>query len=316
MIAKRWAGFLMLAATAGLLYYYALKVAVSENPFVAIAIGIAALFLLYGFYLERGAVTAPWKGPLFPTKDLYLFLSVFVGGVVSYWLNVSMGLGAVVAAALVGVLAGVLMPAYAVPLYCGGFVGMASPKVLDSAQLLLAAAVAGAIYVLAQDVFNGFGGKLGTIACAGCILSATFSGKALLTGSVPSGDVATRIIITSVIAAVAAYLVNVKMGKGAVMGSAIVGLVGGLVLPALVPEIGGTLATACICASFAGMSSKARISNEVLMALAGVVVGLVFVYSSPYLGGAGGKLGTTAFGSVIAINAMHKVAGKMGGNKA
>ena len=31
MIAKRWAGFLMLAATAGLLYYYALKVAVSET---------------------------------------------------------------------------------------------------------------------------------------------------------------------------------------------------------------------------------------------------------------------------------------------
>ena len=315
MIAKRSAGFLLLAATAGLLYYYAFTVAVSENPFIAVVIGVAALFLLYGFYLERGAVSAPWKRPVFPTKDLYLFLSVFVGGAVSYWLNVNMGLGAVVAAALVGVLAGVLMPAYAVPLYCGGFVGMASPKVLDSTQLLLAAAIAGVIYVLAQDVFNGFGGKLGTIACAGCMLSALCCGKALLTGQVPSGDVSTKIVVTSVIAAVVAYLVNVKMGKGAVMGSAIVGLVGGLVLPALFPEVGATLATVCICGSFAGMSSKARIANEALMVVAGGIVGLVFVYSSPYLGGAGGKLGTTAFGAVIAVNALHKATGKLDGNK-
>lgn len=218
VIAKRWAGFFALTATVGLLYYYAFKVAMSENPLVAVLIGAAALFLLYGLYLERGAVTVAWQGPLFPTKDLYLFLTVFVGGVVSYWLNVSMGLGAVVASALVGVLAAALLPAYAVPLYCGGFVGMASPKVLGSAGLVLAAAVAGAIYVLAQDVFNGFGGKLGTIACAGCILSASCCGNALLTGSVPSGDVAARIIITSVIAAVTSYLVNVRMEKARLWG--------------------------------------------------------------------------------------------------
>lgn len=311
MIAKRSAGFILLAATVGMLYYYAVKVALGQSPLFAVPLGIAALCLLYGFYLERGALTAPWNGPLFPTKDLYLFLSVFSGGVVSYWLNVGIGLGAVVAAALVGVLAGTLLPAYAVPLYCGSFVGMASPKVLTAGHVVLASAIAGAIYVLAQDVFNGFGGKLGTIACAGCVLTAAFSGKALLTGTVPPADVASRIIITSVIAAVAAYLVNVRLGKGAVMGSAIVGLVGGLVLPALIPDIGATLATVCICASFAGMSSKARIPNEALMALAGVLVGLVFVYSSPYMGGAGGKLGTTAFGSVIAVNALQKASAKL-----
>ncbi len=137
----------------------------------------------------------------------------------------------------------------------------------------------------------------------------------LLTGSVPGWDVGFRMIITSVVAAVLAYYVNVRMGKGAVLGSALVGLAGGLVLPALFPEIGGSLATVCIAASFAGMSSKARIPNELLMAVAGVIVGLVFMFSSPCLGGAGGKLGTTAFGSVIAVNAAYKLAQRIGGQK-
>jgi uncharacterized membrane protein HdeD (DUF308 family) len=125
-----------------------------------------------------------------------------------------------------------------------------------------------------------------------------------------------QIILTSVIASVVTYLVNVKLGKGGVIASGLVGLVGGLVLPVAFPAVGATLATVCICASFAGMSSKARIANEALMAVAGVLVGLVFMYSSPYLGGAGGKLGTTAFGSVIAVNAVVKALQGLSGKKA
>ena len=37
------------------------------------------------------------------------------------------------------------------------------------------------------------------------------------------------------------------------------------------------------------------------MLAAGIICGFVFIYSSPHLGGAGGKLGTIAFGSVIAL---------------
>lgn len=315
MTAKRSAGFLLLAATCGLLYFYSLKEAFTGGAVLTAILAAASAALLYGFYLETPIIKAPSQGHVFPAKDLSLFLAVVVGALISFWLNINMGLGAVVAAALVGVVAQVVAPAYAVPLYCGSFVGMASPRVLDSAQFALAAAIAGIIYVLAQDVFNGFGGKLGTIACAGCCLGAVFSRKTFLSSGIPGWDVGQKIILTSVIAAVVAYYINVRMGKGAVFGSAIVGLVGGLVLPSLFPEVGGTLATVCICASFAGMSSKARISNEGLMAVAGVIAGLVFMFSSPHLGGAGGKLGTTAFGSVIAVSAAHKFFQKLSPRK-
>lgn len=318
MIIKRYAGLAILAVTCWLLYGLSLSAAATLGAFVpAVVIGLALAGLLYGVYLERGeALKAPVAGPVFPVKDLYLFVSVVAGAVASYWFSVSMKLGAVIGAALVGLLAGVLIPAYAVPIYCGAFAGMASPKVLGNTELLLAAVVAGIVYVLAQDVFNGFGGKLGTIACTGCILSAKFYGKALLSSQVPGWDVGQQILITSVIAAVVTYIVNVKLGKGAVIASALVGLAGGLILPAVFAETGATLATVCICASFAGMASKGRISNEGLMAAAGVLVGLVYIYSSPYLGGAGGKLGTTAFGSVIAVSAWAKIARGLGGKKA
>jgi hypothetical protein len=306
LTAKRSAGFLVLAATCVLLFYYAFSEALSSGAALIIVLGIALLTLLVGLFHETKTITAASSGPVFPANDLYIFASVVVGSLVSYWLSVNMGLGSIVAAALVGVVGGTLLPAYGAPLYCGAFVGMASPKVLDDTQLLIAGVIAGIIYVLAQDVLNGFGGKFGTIACAGCIVAAQCFSKPLLSSAIPTWDVGKKIILTSVIAAVVTYLINVRMGKGGVLASGIVGLVGGLILPVLFPQIGGTLATVCICASFAGMSAKTRISNEILMAVVGVLVGLVFMYSSPHLGGAGGKLGTTAFGSVIVVSTIHR----------
>jgi len=73
------------------------------------------------------------------------------------------------------------------------------------------------------------------------------------------------------------------------------------VLPALFPEIGGSLAVMAICASFVGMSAATHFPNVVPMAIAGLFLALIFIYSSPYLGGAGGKLGTMAFGAGLSV---------------
>ena len=52
MTAKRSAGFLFLAATCGLLFYYAMSVALGASAIVpAIIIGVALFALAYGFYL-------------------------------------------------------------------------------------------------------------------------------------------------------------------------------------------------------------------------------------------------------------------------
>lgn len=315
MTAKRTAGFWGLAATCSLLYYYTLKASIQTSVPVAVILGAVFLSLFYGFYLEWPITLGKWEGPVFARKDLNLFIAVFVGALVSYRLSDGVGLGAILASSLVGLVAGLLLPAYGVPIYCGSFVGMVSPMVLNQTEIVLAAALAGILYVLAQDVFNGFGGKLGTIACAGCVLSCAILRHPLLSASIPTWDVGLPILVTSVVASVAAYCVNVRLKRGPVLGSALVALVGGLLFARLFREAGATLATVCMCASFAGMSSKDRIPNEFLMAVAGIIVGLAFMFSSPYMGGAGGKLGTIAFGSVIAVHAAYKLVSRVSGQK-
>ncbi len=49
-----------------------------------------------------------------------------------------------------------------------------------------------------------------------------------------------------------------------------------------------------------------RVKNEVYMIIAALICALVFIYSAPYLGGAGGKLGTIAFGSVISVFGLYQ----------
>jgi hypothetical protein len=55
------------------------------------------------------------------------------------------------------------------------------------------------------------------------------------------------------------------------------------------------------------MSSKERIPNEFYMILTGIICAITFVYTFSYLGGAGGKLGTIAFGSVIVVSLLQRV---------
>ena len=63
------------------------------------------------------------------------------------------------------------------------------------------------------------------------------------------------ILATTVVAGMTSYLVSNILKRGSVIGSAIVTLVSGLMLPYFFPNMGGLLATAAACASYAGMIS-------------------------------------------------------------
>ena len=165
--------------------------------------------------------------------------------------------------------------------------------------------------ILHLDSFNGFGGKLGTTAFIGCVLAATFTGQDFLAGTIPQGLLASQILIYGVIGAVLTFVLNVRLNNSAVISSGIVGLLAAVVLPIIHPANGAILSVMAYCASFAGMSAKTRISNEVQMMLAGMIAGLIFIYTSPFLGGAGGKLGTTAFTSVITVNGLAVIYEKL-----
>jgi hypothetical protein len=272
--------------------------------------GIVATFALVGalweILRESRRVPCVQFSEVLSLQSLITAGSVLGGALISYRLSVDVGLGAVTAAALVALVAALVVPDYAVSMYCGSFVGMTSARLLISHwDVAIAGGVAAVLYVLTSCAYPGFGGKLGTIAFTGSVFTGLGLDREFLITEIPEQPVILLIIVCAVVATAITYWLNVVLGHGPVMASGIVGIAAGLILPAVYPEIGGTLAVMAMCASFAGMSSRAHFPRWTMMLGVGLITGLIFVNSMPLLGGAGGKLGTIAFGSVLAVRGYY-----------
>ncbi len=238
----------------------------------------------------------------FSKNDAYNFSAVVLGAVATFYISTALNLGPVAAAGLTGITASVIFPRQDVPAYCGAFVGMSCPLAFGCYPCLLTgAAIAGALYVASKNTLNGFGGKLGTIALFGAVSALFIMGRTGEPGVIPALNIRLYIIAYSVFAAIITFVISIRLRKGPVFASSLTGLMGGLLLPAIYPEFGGTLGVIVICASFAGMSSPERITTNFQMIIAGALSGLFFIYTLSHFPGAGGKLGTIAFMSCIAV---------------
>lgn len=312
---QRWipfTGFIILSITVTILLG-ATVFAGFKTQWIA---GIVSLIVLAGALItiisegKRILADKMFNDELPLIKHVYEFIGVVIGGVLACIVCRDFKLGAVVGASLVGIVAYFVVPKYAVPVYCGAFVGMTSNALLFTrSEVAIASVIAGIIFVLSSYVFGGFGGKLGTIAFISTIITSLILGREFIVAPIFETKTILLIILVALIATPLTYYFNVIRGHGAVLASAFVGLLGGLILP-IIPEVGGTLAVVAICASFAGMSNKARCPHIWMMVVAGLFIGIIFVYSTPIFGGAGGKLGTIAFGSVMAIYGFMSLFGK------
>ena len=283
------------AATAGL----AFETGGGPDPLAgAVALAVAVTSLGYTAATEtRDALRADGFGVT--RTDVGNATAVAVGAPLTFLLSVRVGVGPVVASALVGLCAHLLTETYGAPAYCGSFVGMATPAAdADLGSVVAAGLVAAGVFVVAKRAFDGFGGKLGTTAFVGCLSVAAFGGLAPGTGAVPGPAVAAGLVGTAALAALATFLLSVRLDHGPVVGSAVVGLVAGLVCPPLFAA-GDAVAAVAFCASFAGMATPERIPGPGAMLLAGGVAGTAFVGATPYFVGFGGKLGTIAFAACL-----------------
>ena len=306
-------GFLVLSIMVLLLYCFT-----AYHTLLVKKIGIiAAIFIIAG--LVRGTIfegkqlwQADTRENLFTIDSVKILAAVMAGAIIAFILKVELGLGAVVAAGLTALIVSLIVPSYGVPVYCGAFIGMTSARLfIGYSDLVLASAIAGTIYIFTQRSFVGFGGKLGTIAFTGTFITGFGLKREFLITSFPEPGLLIPIILCAILSTAFTYYLSITRSHGAVVASGAVGLIGGLVLPNLYPgEIGSTLAVMAICASFAGMSSADRISSWWAVILMGLLTGVIYFFSMPLAGGAGGKLGTIAFGAAISAHAWSTIFSK------
>lgn len=115
------------------------------------------------------------------------------------------------------------------------------------------------------------------------------------------------VLMISVAGGMATYFVNNILKRGAVIASAIITLVSGLMLPYFFPQMGSTLVTAAACSSYAGMISVENALNVWEMAIISLITGILYIAASSAYVGIGGRLGTIAAISCFAWLGFKKV---------
>ena len=260
------------------------------------------------FMIQTRSSEHPKYSRAFSREMLLTIFALGAANWLTFVLNHSAGMGAVVASAVVGLAGGILFPKYGAAIYCGSFVGMSSTAILPGAfALLISSLIAGGVFVMSEHTLNGIGGKLGTIAFIGSVITGLAFQIPFSSSPLPRFDVAWYVVILCVLAALLTWALGNHLGLGAVVASALVGLAGGLILPRIFPAHGELLAVAVFCASFTGMSSSERFS-AVMMMIAGLLTGIIFFLSLSVFGGAGGKLGMIAFSASLATLGYQQMA--------
>jgi len=104
-----------------------------------------------------------------------------IGSICSFVLNHHYGLGPVIGAAIVGLISSFIphfnkrshyLSQLPPALYCGAFVGMSSTRVAQDFTFVLTAGVFTAVLlIVSKSLFQGIGGKLGTLAFLGVVLT-------------------------------------------------------------------------------------------------------------------------------------------------
>lgn len=117
------------------------------------------------------------------------------------------------------------------------------------------------------------------------------------------------LLFVAVVAGMTTYIVSNHLNRGTVIGSAIVTLIAGLMLPYFFPSLGEQMALVAACASYAGMISIENALNLFEMAIISLLAGILYLAASSAYVGIGGKLGVMAAISCFAWLGFKKVFG-------
>lgn len=103
------------------------------------------------------------------------------------------------------------------------------------------------------------------------------------------------------LAGILTYFVSVGLHFGPVIASAGVGFIASYLTVFKSPLL-KSLPVPIYCGTFVGMCSGFLAEDYFFVAYAGLVAGLIYIFTRDALNGVGGKLGTIAFGGVVVVS--------------
>lgn len=261
---------------------------------------LAGLFLLTGFLFcvhvvkEGKRISRALKThTLYLTKeDAHILLAVVAGASITFLLNHSADIDAVLASSMIGLASAWTIRKYSVPIYCGTFIGMACNQIFSNPLYIgLASLISGILFVISRHVFDGWGGRAGFIAFVGTYFTSLLIGEPLRVVEPLNTRMYIYVFVFAMIACLSTFAIQSMEQMDAVSASALIGLT----MAILYPEASHVIVLSAFCGSFAGMTSKDHFTHKSDIVIASLLTAFLFVIAFSMFDGAGGKLGALAF---------------------
>lgn len=272
---------------------------------LAIILFVVSLFFLTHILVQAQQIRAKWKiySMKFDKDDKYILLSVIVGAYLTFTLNHTLGMGGVLASSLIGLGAATTVRKYAVPVYCGSFIGMACNLIFSNPLAIgLAALISGMLFILSEPLFDGYGGKCGFMAFVGTYTVSLFTPERLRVINPLEPRLYLYVFLITIIAGISTYALQSTEKMDAVSASALIGLIVSL----LYPDPSHVIVISAFCASFTGMTSKEHFDKKIDIVLATLITALLYVAAFSLFDGSGGKLGALAFMATVSTGGIKQ----------
>lgn len=289
----------------GILLLLSLAVAIPHSLAGSLLILILLAGYVLGFTRKGMQHSLPPLRHIVSVSSAIHFFLMTIAAFTTHTLSFYLDLGPLTASAFLAVVSAAILPKYSAVIFCGAFVGTVEPVLLPTLPMLvLATLFATLLFQGSSNLYTGLGGKLGTIAFCSCLLLSLYSPSFYTNASLPGLPTGLLILLCTIKGAIFTYCLHVRCKQGPIMAAGLIGLSGGLILPALFSASGPLMASSLYLGAFVGMTSPHRLQGETQIGLAAIVAGTLFIFSQPYLGGLGGKLGTLAFASVFSLETL------------
>ena len=284
---KKWIGFLLVTIFTA---YAMTTIVITNNNLISYLLALVYIAGVIGSYIFV-------KNEEIKETRIFDLNIIFVvlGTLLTYEIS-SFGVSIVVSSALIGLIGHFIFNKYSIAIYTGSFAGMSSHLLFNRLEIFLIAIITALVYQIVKTAFNGYGGRLGTIAfIATSFVSVVFSKESLIAHQ--SYEI-WLIFLLSIGGTLITWILHNKLKQSPVLSSALPGLIIGLILGQLFRNY-IIYSYVFFTATFVGMANKYTIKNVYESLFIGIILGLIFLSFFIFFNGFGGKMGLMAFISIL-----------------